>query len=43
MEVNLLKTNISYLKGVGPRKAELLGKELKVFTYMDLLNQFPFR
>ena len=43
MEVNLLQTNISYLKGVGPRKAELLGKELQVFTFMDMLNQFPFR
>ncbi|MCR5646637.1 MAG: hypothetical protein K6F96_09720 [Bacteroidales bacterium] len=43
MEYNLLLTNISYLKGVGPKKAEILGKELKVFTYMDMLNQFPFR
>ena len=43
MEYNLLQTNISYLKGVGPKKAEILGKELKVFTYMDMLNQFPFR
>ena len=43
MEVNLLHTNISYLKGVGPKKAEILNKELKVFTYMDMLNQFPFR
>ena len=41
MEVNLLHTNISYLKGVGPKKAEILGKELKVFTFMDMLNQFP--
>ena len=43
MEVNLLHTNISYLKGVGPKKAEILNKELKVFTFMDMLNQFPFR
>ena len=43
MEVNLLHTNLCYLKGVGPKKAELLGKELKVFTYQDLLNVFPFR
>jgi hypothetical protein len=26
MEQNLLQTNISYLKGVGPKKAELLRK-----------------
>ena len=33
MEVNLLHTNISYLKGVGPKKAEILAKELKVYTF----------
>lgn len=43
MEVNLLQTNISYLKGVGPKRAELLQKELNVHTYQDMLNQFPFR
>ena len=43
MEQNLLQTNIAYLKGVGPKKAEVLKKELDVFTYQDMLNQFPFR
>ena len=43
MEQNLLQTNIAYLKGVGPKKAEILQKELGVFTYQDMLNQFPFR
>ncbi len=43
MEQNLLQTNISYLKGVGPKKAEVLRKELGVSTYQDMLNQFPFR
>jgi RecG-like helicase len=43
MEVNLLNTKIEYLKGVGPKKAELLTKELGVRTYQDLLNQIPFR
>jgi ATP-dependent DNA helicase RecG len=38
-----LKTSIEYLKGVGPSRAELFQKELGVFTYVDLLNQFPFR
>ena len=41
--LNLLDTNISYLKGVGPKRAELLQKELGVVTYQDMLNQFPFR
>ena len=43
MEQNLLHTNIAYLKGVGPKKAEVLKKELGVFTYQDMLNQIPFR
>ncbi len=40
---NLLDTNISFLKGVGPKRAELLHSELGVTTYNDMLNQFPFR
>lgn len=31
------------MKGVGPQRAELLQKELGVFTFGDLLNHFPFR
>jgi ATP-dependent DNA helicase RecG len=38
-----LKTPIAYLKGVGPAKAETLGKELSIFTYEDLLTYYPFR
>lgn len=34
---------IEYLKGVGPQRAELLKKELEIFTFGDLLNHFPFR
>ncbi len=43
MENNLLETQITYLKGVGPKRAELLKKELNISTYEDLLNYFPFR
>ena len=39
----LLQTPIEYLKGVGPKKGEALRKELKVFTYADLLQYYPFR
>ena len=39
----ILETPIEYLKGVGPAKADLLKKELKIFTYRDLLHLFPFR
>jgi ATP-dependent DNA helicase RecG len=40
---NLLDTPIEYLKGVGPKRAEILNKELQIFTFGDLLNHFPFR
>ncbi len=32
-----------YLKGVGPKRAELLQKELGMNTYGQLLNHYPFR
>ena len=38
-----LDTSIEYLKGVGPQRAEVLKKELGVFTLGDLLFHFPFR
>lgn len=40
---NLLETNITYLKGVGPKRAELLRKELNIVTFEDMLSYFPFR
>lgn len=36
-------TKIEFLKGVGPQKAALLGEELSIFTYGDLLEHYPFR
>lgn len=36
-------TKIEYLKGVGPQKAELLNKELQIFTFGELISHFPFR
>ena len=39
----IFDTRIEYLKGVGPQKAELLNKELSIFTYGDLLQHYPFR
>lgn len=38
-----LNTPITYLKSVGPTRAELLKKELGIKTYADLANFFPFR
>jgi ATP-dependent DNA helicase RecG len=42
-QFNVLKTPIEYLKGVGPYKATILKKEIKVFTFEDLLHYYPFR
>jgi ATP-dependent DNA helicase RecG len=39
----ILASPIEYLKGVGPRRAELLKKELGIFSYDQLLNYYPFR
>lgn len=38
-----LDTNIAYLPGVGPKRAELLSKEISVFTFRDLLYYFPYK
>jgi ATP-dependent DNA helicase RecG len=43
MQTNYLITPIEYLKGVGPNRADLLKKELDIFTFEDLLLHFPFR
>jgi len=37
------KTPIEYLKGVGPKRGELLQQELEIFTVWDLLHHFPYR
>ena len=34
---------IEYLKGVGPQRADLLKKELAIFTFNDLLHHYPYR
>ncbi|MCD0487091.1 ATP-dependent DNA helicase RecG [Pedobacter sp. MC2016-14] len=38
-----LDTTIEFLKGVGPKRAEILQKELGIYTYAQLLNHYPFR
>lgn len=40
---DLRHTDIQYLHGVGPKRAELLRKELGIYSYHDLLYYFPFR
>ena len=39
----LADQEIKYLKGVGPKKAELLEKELGIRTCSDLLYFFPYK
>jgi len=41
--IQILATPIEYLKGVGPFRADLLKKELEIFTFGDLLQHFPLR
>src|SRR5690554_2297072 len=43
MNKHLLDTEITFLKGVGPKRAEALNKELGIETFSDLLYHFPFR
>jgi ATP-dependent DNA helicase RecG len=43
MTPSFLDTPISYLKGIGPQRAEVLQKELFIFTYKDLITHYPFR
>lgn len=37
------KIDIKFLHGVGPKRAELLAKQLDIHSYYDLLRYYPFR
>ena len=41
--MDILKQDIQYLSGVGPSRKKILGEELGIFTYGDLLNNFPYK
>jgi ATP-dependent DNA helicase RecG len=43
LSTHSLSTPIEYLKGVGPQRADVLKKELSIFTFQDLINHYPFR
>lgn len=43
MSAAFFETRVEYLKGIGPQKAALLNTELRIFTYKDLLEHYPFR
>jgi len=38
-----LDQDIKFLPGVGPQRGEVLKKELKIFTFEDLLYYFPYK
>ncbi|MCX8489847.1 MAG: ATP-dependent DNA helicase RecG [Cyclobacteriaceae bacterium] len=41
--MSFFNTSLEFLKGVGPQRAALLQKELKLFTFSDLIQHYPFR
>lgn len=41
--LNILDQNVMYLPGVGPKKKEILSKELGIQTWRDLLEHFPYK
>jgi ATP-dependent DNA helicase RecG len=40
---SVLDTPVEFLKGVGPSRADVLKKDLSLFTYADMLSHYPFR
>jgi len=40
---NFFNTRLEFLRGVGAQRGQLLGKELGLFTYGDLIQRYPFR
>ncbi|WP_131538488.1 ATP-dependent DNA helicase RecG [Pedobacter nototheniae] len=38
-----LDTPIEFIKGVGPTRADVIKKDLNLFTYEDMLSYYPFR
>ena len=41
--MSFFQTKLEYLRGVGLQRAQLLQKELNLFTYGDLIQRYPFR
>ncbi len=41
--MDILQTDIKFIPGIGPKKAETLNKEIDVFTLGDLLRWYPYR
>ena len=39
----ILDTPVEFIKGVGPSRADVLKKDLGLFTFRDMLSHYPFR
>jgi len=40
---SILDTPVEFIKGVGPSRADVLKKDLGLFTFQDMLAHYPFR
>ena len=40
---DILQQDIQYLPGVGPSRKKMLGEELGITTYGDLLQYYPYK
>ena len=40
---DILNQDIKFLSGVGPRRTEILNRELGIFTWRDLLEYYPYK
>ena len=40
---DILEQDIMYLPGVGPKRKEILAKELQINTWGDLLEYYPYK
>lgn len=43
MAIDLFDQDIMYLPGVGPKKKEILNKELNIHTWGDLVEYYPYK
>ncbi len=40
---SIFDTRLMYLPGIGPKRAEVLARDLELYTYIDLLHYFPYK
>ena len=41
--MDILSQDIQFLPGVGPNRKKILGEELGIYTYGDLLENYPYK